>query len=918
MQSTELEQKWRELWAESRLYEANPDKNKEKRYITAAFPYPNSPQHIGHGRTYTTADIYARYLRLKGHNVLFPMAFHVTGTPIIAMARRIAEQDQEVLDIFERIYGIDRDTALSLTDPTALVLHFSREIEDGMREMGYSTDWRRKFYSFDKKFNKFIEWQFKKLHDRGYIIQGEHPIAWCPKDNQAVGGHDTKGDVDPELKDFTAIKFRYGEGHLLTATLRPETIYGVTNIWVNPEIVHVKARSRKTNEIYYISKKAAEKMNFQGFDLEILEEVIGEKLLSTKQNAINPVTGEDVSLYPAKYVKADSGTGIVMSVPSHAPYDHIALLDMGIKLDYTPIIKVDGYQFMAKELIEQRGVKDQHDQQLEDIVKEVYKKEILTGIMVAGHYSGEKVSVAIEKTKQSMLEKKQAVVFWEVNNKPVYCRCGAEIVGSVLKNQWFIDYSNPAWKEKVKECLAQMNIIPEKTRSEYLYTIDWLKQKACARASGLGTRFPFDRNQMIEALSDSTIYMAFYTIAHLLDGIDEQEMNEEFFDYIFGLSEIEKPNTKWEKLRESFNYWYPCDSRHSGADLVRNHLPFFIFNHVAIFDRQKWPKQIVTNGFVLMDGKKMSKSMGNILPLRKAISEYGADVVRFSVVSGADLTQDTDFNKTVAEGTKTRLESIKKMVEDCISEPDTGKLSRPDQWILSKLNRKIKIASGLYEKMQLRELALEIFYSTYDDLKWYSKRAKTKYLSQFFRKWIVLIAPFMPYHAEEFWNMLGQKGFVANATFPEVDEAAINTEIELGEEIVANVRSDIENLQNLLNKRPSRIWVCVANEVKRKVYNLMAAEKTFDRIMKVASQDPELRTNMGVVQRMAKQLMKNVHSLQEILSAESELKSLENADAFFEKEFQCEVSIRLEDAPDAKKHERAKNALPNKPAIVFE
>ena len=117
MDSIELEQKWRDQWLKSGLFEANIDIKKKKKYITAAFPYPNSPQHIGHGRTYTTTDIYARYLRLCGYNVLFPMAFNVTGTHILAMAKRIADKDEEVLRVFESIYGIDRETAARLTEP---------------------------------------------------------------------------------------------------------------------------------------------------------------------------------------------------------------------------------------------------------------------------------------------------------------------------------------------------------------------------------------------------------------------------------------------------------------------------------------------------------------------------------------------------------------------------------------------------------------------------------------------------------------------------------------------------------------------------------------------------------------------------------------------------------------------------------
>ncbi|MEM4699236.1 MAG: class I tRNA ligase family protein, partial [Candidatus Anstonellales archaeon] len=132
-----------ELWEKEGRHIARRTGDK-KYFITAAFPYPNSPQHIGHARTYTIADVMARFYRLMGYSVLFPMGFHVTGTPIVAMADRIREGDRELFDIFERIYGIQREEYEKLTDPKDLVMFFAREIEDGMRRMGFMIDWSRK------------------------------------------------------------------------------------------------------------------------------------------------------------------------------------------------------------------------------------------------------------------------------------------------------------------------------------------------------------------------------------------------------------------------------------------------------------------------------------------------------------------------------------------------------------------------------------------------------------------------------------------------------------------------------------------------------------------------------------------------------------------------------------------------------
>lgn len=910
-----VEKKWRERWKKEKAYEADADPKRKKKYLTAAFPYPNSPQHIGHGRTYTTTDIHARYLRLKGYNVLFPMAFHVTGTPIIAMAQRIAERDPGVLKVFTEIYGIPEKKALSLTEPKELVTYFSKEIEEGMKEMGYSIDWRRKFYSFDPKFNAFIQWQFRKLKELGYLIKGEYPIAWCPNDRQAVSAHDTKGDVDPEMEQVTVIKFAAedGSGHFVVTTYRPETVYGVTNIWLNPNAYYVKAKI--SGENVYISKKAAEIIGYQ-VEVEVLEEVAAEKLL--KMKAKNPVNGELIPLYPASFVSEEVGTGVVMCVPAHAPYDYLALRDLGKGgIEMPQVIGLPGYgKNPAREEVEKLGVKDQNDPLAEKATKEIYRKEAHEGKMVISRYKGMPVMEAKERVADDLVAENNAFKIYAIANTPVYCRCGEEVVVNILKDQWFIDYGNEEWTEKAKECISSMGTIPEETRQILLYTADWLKTRPCTRAKGLGTRFPFDESKMIEALADSTIYMAFYTISHLLEGVDEKELDEEFFDYV--LLGKGKGNEKAKKLRESFLYWYPLDSRHSGADLLRNHLTLFVFNHVAIFPEELWPGQIVTNGFVLMDGTKMSKSMGNILPLRKAISEYGADVIRFSVVCGAELLKDTDFNKTVAEGIKSRLAFMEELLAESLKEK--GKGGRADEWLLSRLNRKLKNADALYENMDLRGLSMELFYDAVSDLKWYMKRTKKRNLREFFEKWTVAVSPFMPHVANEFWEKLGHKELVDFGKFPEADEKAISDEIEQAEDFIRQARDDAEKITMLVEKKtgkkPEKITLYVAGEWKRRVYDILRKEKSIDRVMKEVQADEKLKPHAKDVPAMLKPLMKNVHTLPEIkMDEKTELEILKDAKEFFAEEFSCKAEVLADSKP---KHDKARNAMPGKPAIVIE
>ncbi|MCI0503119.1 leucine--tRNA ligase [Candidatus Micrarchaeota archaeon] len=913
MDATAIEAKWSRRWAEAHAFESDPAPGREKRYITAAFPYPNSPQHIGHGRTYTTADIYSRYLRLKGYHVLFPMAFHVTGTPILAMAKRIAARDPDVLGVFERIYGILPEKAATLSEPRALVSYFSDEIESGMKEIGYSIDWRRKFYSYDERFNRFIQWQFRKLKELGYLIKGEYPIAWCPADKNAVSAHDTRGDVDPELEDVTVIKFAVaGTGEpvsLVVTTYRPETVYGVTNIWVNPEAEYVRARHK--GEIVLISKKAAEVLDLQ-LGLEIIGPIPADEIL--KMKAVNPMTNETVPVYRAGFVSAEIGTGIVMSVPAHAPLDYLALRDLGLGgIPMPQVVSLKGYgPAPARDIVEKMGVKGQLDPLSEKATEEIYTKEAHDGVMVVGRYIGQKAMDAKVKIAEDLRSHGKAFNIVTLGNGPIFCRCGSHVVVNILKDQWFIDYGVPEWKAKAKECLEGMNIVPADTRGEYLYTIDWFKTRPSTRAAGLGTKFPFDESKMIEALSDSTIYMAYYTIAHMLKEMPAGEMDEDFFDAVFLGKGPKAGDAKLAALRNSFLYWYPVDSRHSAGDLIRNHLTLYIFNHVGIFpDKSLWPRQIVTNGFVLMDGSKMSKSMGNILPLRKAIKEYGADVIRFSVVCGADLSSDTDFNRSVADGVRSRMALIDKLMQ--AAKYGTAKPhGRIERWLLSRLNRKIERADKLYFELAIRDLALEIFYEVTSDLQWYMKRSSEPNLRDFFEKWVVLIAPFMPHYCEEYWEMLGGKGFVSFAPFPKPDHAKIDDSIERGEELIRKVHADIEKISGLIGKKPAKVTIYIAAEWKRDLYNLARENPKIDLFMKAAAAK---KMDMKAVSALSKGIMKNVHSLPAPIPQKDELDALNDAAGFLAKEYSCTVEVLPEEQP---KHEKAKSALPDKPAIVIE
>ena len=171
----EIEKKWQKKWNESQIFQAEPDK-REKFFITIPYPYLNGNLHAGHTRTFTIGDVVARHKRMLGYNVLYPMGFHVTGTPIVGLAELIANRDPQTMDVYQRLHGIPGDILPTLDTPEKIVDYFKLESEKAMRNIGYSIDWRRKFTTTDPTYKKFIEWQYIRLEEKGLIVKGSHPV----------------------------------------------------------------------------------------------------------------------------------------------------------------------------------------------------------------------------------------------------------------------------------------------------------------------------------------------------------------------------------------------------------------------------------------------------------------------------------------------------------------------------------------------------------------------------------------------------------------------------------------------------------------------------------------------------------------------------------------------------------------------
>ena len=910
----ELEAKWKSRWKEEHLFEADYDNtNKKKYFITVAFPYPNSPQHIGHGRTYSLADVHARYMRMKGYNVLFPMGFHYTGTPILAMSKRVIAEDQDLIETFKNLYNVPENTIKSFTEPENIAKFFHNEIKLGMQDMGYSIDWRREFTTIDTLYSKFITWQFKTLAKKGLIVQGSHPVGWCPYDKNPVSQHDTIGDVEPEFSEYVLIKFRLADNDIIlpTATLRPETIFGVTNLWVNPDIEYLIIDVDNNTEQWIVTKEASTKLEFLNHSIKINKTIKGNELIG--KFATNIISNVNIPILPAKFVKPDTGTGVVMSVPGHAPYDFQAIIDLkketnllsyNIDLSQINPIKIieiqeanlNGNNLIScvEDAISKLKINNQLDLDLEKATNEVYHLEYYQGKMLpnTGKYSGMDVQLAKEEIKNYLLATKNlAEIFYEFVNKPIKCRCGNECFVKLLNDQWFINYKDKEWKHKVHNYIDKLSIIPEELRQEFHNVVDWLKERACARKSGLGTKLPWDHEWIIESLSDSVIYMAYYIISKFaneekysmkksLNNIDES-----FFDYLLlGIGNVHDVTKKCnlsisliQEIRNEFIYFYPVDSRHSGRDLVPNHLSFFIFNHVAIFEKKFWPHQIVVNGSVLMEGKKMSKSIGNIIPLRTAIQEYGADTIRLAILISSELLQDADFSFDTARSIRIKLLEFYTISRQLLNSNFYNKISNPnlsldeslyldlstneypleleDRWLISKLQRLINNVTKSMETLRIREALHNILYVFDQHIHSYKKRINAKKRSDdnivnkililCFSIRIKLLSPFAPFISEEIWNSLGNRPSIVSSKWPIVFNEKIDPLSEESDEFIKKLTLDISNIIKVTKKLPSTIYIYCSSSDKQKIYQkilkiiTLTNERNFGNIMKKLIQDPE-------------------------------------------------------------------------------
>ncbi len=937
MDFKKLDAKWQAKWKKAGLFEADPS-NKKKFFTSIVIPYVNGNAHIGHSYTFTRTDANARFKRMQGYNVLLAQGFHATGEPILGTIERLKNNDAGQIETYKLFGAKAKDIEdFKKKGPKYVAEFWSKKIGESFDAIGFSIDKRRIFtLSITPQFSRFIEWQYNTLKKKGYVVQGTHPVVWCPKDLSPTGDHDRLRGEGESPMDYALLRFGYLGYILPAATLRPETIYGVTNMWINPEADYVEVNV--DGEKWIVSRQAADKLKDQMKNVEVVGKIDAGELIGKK--CTNPATGREIPILPSKFVDPGAATGVVMSVPAHAPYDWIALRELFGELgqygtnesEVKPISVVDTPGFgeaPAVELCDKMKITSLGQvQELDEATNILYKKEFHTGTLKnCGEFTGMKVSESKEKLTLAFIDKDIADVMWEVND--VVCRCTTKCHVKILENQWFLKYSDEEWKKEVRKCLSRMKIYPEEARNNFENTIDWLKDKACARKSGLGTPMPWDKEWIIETLSDSTIYMAYYTIAKTIskNKIPAEKLTDEVFDYIFlgkGDPKTLSKKTKIafrsiKEMREEFEYFYPVDARLSGKDLVQNHLTFFLYQHTAIFPESKWPKCISVNGFVNVEGDKMSKSKGNIIPLVNLVDQHGADMVRINIAASSQSIDDADWREDGIKSYRARYEVIIQMIKD-LKKMKRTKTENIDSYLQSRMQKHIEAATKSYEQTMYRDAVQTALFEATNDLRWYMRRVGTtknangKAVKLYLEAIVKMLTPLTPHVCEEMWLMLGNRGFVSVADWPEYEETKLNLEAELSEELIRKTLTDVEEVKKITSMTPKKIKLFVAENWKFRVYNTVLKSK--DRNVNDITKEIMGTGGYGKATVMFIQnLYKRINDMQQIVPRALQFSLLEESKSFLENEIGCKIDV--EDS-DKSENPKAKAAAPNKFGIFFE
>ena len=788
-----VEMKWFERWKQdASLYAAEPNSTKKKYYVLEMLPYPSGALHMGHVRNYAIGDALARYMWMNGYNVLHPMGWDSFGLP----AENAAIQNN--------------------TPPRQWTLNNIAKMKAQFNRMGFAFDWAREVTTCFPEYYRWNQWFFLKLFERGLAYRKKSKVNWCPKcatvlaneqvlsngccwrhEDTIVGQQELEqwfvrttkyadelldgldklpgwpekvrtmqrnwiGRSEGTLVDF---KLDYAENHkgfgpggstITVFTTRVDTIFGATSVQLAPEHPIVKDLAAenpelraKVDELIAEQRKARE-----AGDIGEIE----KHGVFTGRFAINPFNSERVPVWVANYILMDYGTGAIMSVPAHDERDHEFATKYGLEIRLVILpISNDPEETMAEPQLPFVG----H-----------------AGMVVnSGRFSNLSCDEAI-KTMSAYAEEhkfgKATVTYrlkdWGISRQRYW---GTPIPMLYCEKDGIV-----AVPEKDLPVILPENVDITLTGGSPLGRVPEFVNVTCPKCGGPARR----ETDTMDTFVDSSWYFYRYTDAH---------NDHAPFD---------------GKVAQ---YWFPIDQYIGGVEHAILHLIYSRFwtrfmRDLGMITIDEPVERLFTQGMVIKDGAKMSKSLGNVVSPDEMVARYGADAARLNSLFAAPPDRDLDWQDSGVEGIQRFLGRVYRFVVRN-ARPDLPEWHTPlppelppaARAIQRKLHQTIKRVSDDFQGRwhfntcisAIMELVNVLYGAEYAIAR---NEVPVAFLSEVQRSLVLMLAPFAPYLAHELWEMLGEKGNLLKAQWPQYDAAlAKEEELEIPVQVNGKLRGRI-------------------------------------------------------------------------------------------------------------------------------
>jgi len=770
----EIESKWQKKWETEKPFASTESQDKQKYYVLEMFPYPSGNLHMGHVRNYSIGDVVARYKRMNGYNVIHPMGWDAFGLPAenAAIKRGIHPNDWT----WSNIDNMRRQ----------------------LKSLGISYDWDREVATCHPDYYKWTQWMFLQLYKNGLAYKKKSYVNWCPScqtvlaNEQVVNGKCERCKSDVTKKDLEQWFFRItnyaqrllddieklkgwpdkvktmqqnwigrSEGvevnfkvdgmdkSVTVYTTRPDTIYGVTYVVIAPEHPIVKELIAGTQQKEEC-EKFIEKMSYLNEITRTSNETEKEGVF-TGRYVINPLNGDKVPLYLANYVLAEYGTGVVMAVPAHDQRD----FDFSKK-----------YNLPIKVVIEPK------DQKLDPAVMTHAFEEV--GYLVnSDKFDGTRSDEAISKIIDYIEEKgygKRKVNFrlrdWLISRQRYW--------GAPIPIIYCDDCGPVPVPEEDLPVILPTDVKFTGVGESPLTTSKTFAAAKCPKCGKMGRR---EVDTMDTFVCSSWYYLRY----------------------------CDPCNSQMPFSKEKTDYWMPVDQYIGGVEHAILHLLYSRFLMKALYDMgyvsyDEPFKNLLTQGMVLKDGAKMSKSLGNVVSPEEIINKYGADTARLFILFASPPEKDLEWSDQGVEGCYRFINRVWRIVDEFTNavkenlQLDTSALSKEDKELRYAVHSTIKKATeDISERFNFNTAIssiMELVNALYNYKDKVSDDKKNKaVIKEAVESLVLLLAPFIPHAAEELWQAMGKESSVHGEKWPVYDpDALVKDEIEIVIQINGKLR----------------------------------------------------------------------------------------------------------------------------------